>query len=183
MASFVAATARLSAFGLVSALIASALSGCSSDSPIRTAFAPSEYDCPSAFLAALQEDASDDAVVAEIEATEFGFTEFADELNKGCAVVLSVPGEPDTYFGVIPAKVTTATVVTAVRGAGFQADVVDEQTGLGQYSKDLNFDEDPAGKPHGEVLDISLVSTALVPGVAQNFASNDIVIIYINLGD
>jgi hypothetical protein len=81
----------------------------------------------------------------------------------------------------MPAKVSAAQVVSAVRGAGFQADVVDEQTGLGQYSKDLSFDDDPAAKPHGEILDVSLVSTALVPGLLENFASNDIVVIYIDL--
>jgi len=97
-------------------------------------------------------------------------------------VLLTAPGDPDTYFGVVPAKVGVDGVVAAAVSAHFQADVVDEATRLGQYSKDLLVNED-SGEVSGEVLDLSLAANALVPGVAEHFAPNDIVIIYIDLGD
>lgn len=156
------------------------LTACSPETPVGTVFAPTEFECPADFAAAMQEDAGEGAVAEIIAASEFGLSELADELEKGCAVRLTAPGEPVTYCGVIPSTVGVREVLRAAIAAGYKADVINEETQLGQYSKGVLVDES-SGDVSGEVLDISLVADALVPGVAENFSGTDITIIYIDL--
>lgn len=167
--------------GIGAMALVAGLAACSPESPVGTVFAPTEFECPPDFAEALQADAGEGAVAEVIDAQDFGLAELAEELADGCAVRLTAPGEPVTFCGVIPAKVGVREVLRAAIAAGYSADVINEETQLGQYSKGVKVNE-ATGEVTGEVLDISLVADALVPGVAENFSGADVTIIYIDLG-